>query len=68
MKKQVAEDTMMEMNAALCSLKVSREYTRENVWVRSEMETMRYKLLRIFAKIDSYCYTFESLIIIIYLI
>lgn len=44
---------MMEMKAALCSLKVRREYTREKVCVRREMETMRYKLLRILLKTDS---------------
>ena len=64
MKKQVAEDTMMDMNAELCSLKVRREETREKVWVRREMETIRYKLLRILVKMESSPYDsiFEYLI------
>jgi hypothetical protein len=53
MKKQVAEETIMEIKAALCSLNVRREYTKENVCVSKDMETIKYRLLLILVKMDS---------------
>jgi hypothetical protein len=54
MKKQDKDETMIDMNAALYLRKVIREYTNEKVWVRREIETIRYELRFILAMMESY--------------
>jgi hypothetical protein len=49
----------MDMNAELSLLKVMSEYTREKVWVSSDIEMIKYELRWILAMIESYTSWFE---------
>lgn len=68
MKKHEREETIMDMNAELSLLKVIREYTRENVCVNSDIETIRYELRWILAIIVSYASWFEFRIVCLLLV
>lgn len=53
MKKQTKDETMMEMNPTDYSRKDITEYVTEIVCVNKDIDTIRYRLLRIFAKLES---------------
>ena len=53
-KKQTTDETMMEMKPTDYYLKDIIEYTTLIVWVRSEIDMIKYKLRRIFVKAVSY--------------